>query len=181
MRILETVFIVCFGCTILCSQSSLQNLPKEELNLGIQNWMGNLYEYGVRTENDTLIVSSEVQNTLKNLPLMEFMFPEKYTWETTIALMEKMELKKAIWYLINIYPDDKESVMKVLLQYDRIFPIDRILLSTFYTYGMIDKKVCSLEDGKLKILRPDIVETKLASVKQMIEYIVYYRSLPEKK
>lgn len=156
----------------------VQTDPSKEKSF--QEWTGRLLEYGIRKENDTLVVSAEVQNILANPKLMEIVFPEKYSLEAVSVLLKKMELKKAFWYLINLYPEDKDRAMAIILKYDRILPMDHVLMSTFYTFSMIDTSVSSIKNGTPTILRPDLVESKLSHVKEMIQYVLYYRNLSEK-
>ncbi|MEL6987669.1 MAG: hypothetical protein AAGK97_07530, partial [Bacteroidota bacterium] len=121
-------------------------------------------------------ISKEVQELLADESSMNIMYPDTYSWETALALMNQMMLKPAFWYLINLYSTDKEKVMKVVLQYDSIIEMDKALISAMYTYGMIDPSVATIQNNKPEITRPDIAESKLAIVKEMVKYIVYYRN-----
>jgi hypothetical protein len=70
--------------------------------------------------------------------------------------------------------------MKTILAYDELFEMDRALLSAYYTFSMIDPQVCDFVDGKPVIKRPDVVEAKLASVKEMVGYVLSYRAQEKK-
>ena len=52
---------------------------------------------------------------------------------------------------------------------------NKILLSTFYTYAFADPGVSRVRNNKPDIFRPDILERKLASLKEIIRHIWYYR------
>jgi hypothetical protein len=151
--------------------------PNEE---AIVRWVGTIYEHGIRVDGDTLVMSVEVQQIIGNDSLRAILFPDVYTWEHALSLMQVMELKKAFWILINLYPQHKELVMKTILAYDELFEMDRALLSTFYTFSMIDPQVCDFIDGRPVIKRPDVVEAKLASVKEMVGYVLSYRAQEKK-
>jgi len=43
---------------------------------------------------------------LKDSVYRKSVYPEVYTWPAAVGLMNRMELKKAFWYLINLYETD---------------------------------------------------------------------------
>jgi hypothetical protein len=179
----SSIKILTFLCLIawlpVIGQSSNQVGDKlhSEQSKNIMKWISNLYEHGIRTDEDSLFISAEIQNILANEELKSFMYPKKYTWESTVTLLNKMELKQAFWFLINLYPDNRELVMKTILRYDTLFKMDEVLVSTYYTYSMIDPKVCQIVDGKPNVIRPDLVEEGLMNLKEMVDYVIYYRSI----
>lgn len=142
----------------------------------IVNWVGTLYEQGVQIDKDSLILSIEVQQLLADEDLKKALYPQEYTWPAALTYLNAMELKKGFWFLINLYPENKDLAMRTILAYDELFEMDYALLGAFYTYSMIDPLVCQIQEGVPVITRPDIVEAKLASVKEMVGYIQAYRS-----
>jgi len=69
--------------------------------------------------------------------------------------------------LINLYERDsifKEPVIEIFVNIDQVMDMEKILVSTFYTYAILDNLVCELVNNKPIILRPDIVENKLSQV-----------------
>ncbi len=172
------------GCSILLASmqvhaqldsvypaSALSEKDKE-----ILTWVGTMYEQGVRVEKDSVILSTEVQQILADDALRASLYPKEYTWEQAMVLMQHMELKKAFWFLINLYPQNKELVMRTVLGYDELFEMDHALIATFYTYAMLDPEVCEFVDSKPVVKRPDVVETKLASTREMVGYVLSYRA-----
>ena len=157
------------------SSASEQSFDEVENAKATVEWIQNMYEHGIRKDADTLFISTEVQNLIANEKLMEFMFPEEYTWERAVFLLNKMELKKAFWFLLNLYPTNKELVLRTFLKYDTLVNMDKVLVSVYYTYAMVDPKVCKIENGKPNIVRPDLVEEGLANLKEVISQIAYYR------
>lgn len=123
-----------------------------------------------------MILSIEVQHIITNDSLRFSLYPEVYTWEQTLLLMQQMELKRAFWFLINLYPLQKELVMRTVLGYDELFEMEHALVAAFYTYSMLDPGVCDFVDGRPIVKRPDVVEAKLAAVKEMVGYILSYRA-----
>jgi hypothetical protein len=178
--LIVSIVVLLYGFSVQ-AQNNPENPKEAEASLANIQWINNLYEHGVRTEQDTLFISKEVRQILNKEDLMNFMFPEVYRWESALYLMEKMQLKKAFWFLINLYPDYKENVMKTVLSYDHLFEMDKVLISTFYTYSMIDPLVCQMENGKPNIIRPDIAEQKLLILQEMISQINHNRALVANK
>ena len=145
----------------------------------IAEWIANVYTFGVSTDSDTMLISSEVRMVMDDADLRAYLYPEEYSWETALQLMNAMQLKRAFWVFINLYQldDQRELVMRTLISYDALFEMDTALLSSFYTYGMLDPEVSDiLPNGEVRITRPDIIETKLRTVKEMITYIQAYRT-----
>ena len=180
MKCLKAISIWCIAMIWLplIGQSNLMNTDQQtNLPTGNPEWFNNLYTPGIDVQNDTLILSAEVQHLLAHPEEMQKLFPEQYKWEDAIAMMQSMDLKKAFWHLINLYPDNKEMVMKTMISYDQVLKMDDALVSSFYTYSMLDPNVCEFKNGKPNVVRPDLVEAKLGQVKEMVDYLVYYRTL----
>lgn len=137
-----------------------------------------LYEMGVRKDNDSLYISDESAKAHSDSDYRKILYPEIYSWEKALTLIAAIELKKAFWHLINLYPkgqESKEFSVRIILGYDGLFDMERVIISTFYTYAFMDPEIGSIEDGKIDITRPDILEEKLHVVKEMVTYIHAYR------
>ncbi len=144
-------------------------------------WLADLYEVGVVIEDGKLTINDEARRILKEDQFRSLIYPEQYTWEAASVLLKKMELKKGFWYLINLYhhdPDNREKVIQSLIPFEEIMEMDNILVSTFYTYAMFEPTVCTITDGTPDIHRPDLVEAKFNSVKEIVKYIHYFRENP---
>ena len=86
--------------------------------------------------------------------------------------------KKALWFFINLYLVDdknKEVVVKSLLMYDKIFKVEKILVSSFYTYSLTDPEIGTIDGGQSKITAPHIMEQKLNALKAMLFYLDKYK------
>jgi len=140
-----------------------------------------LYEPGMEMTSDSLLLSREVNIMLVDSAYRAMLFPETYTWQLTGQLLKAKRLKHAFWYLINLYPQNetnKELVLKVIITYDQIFEMDKIMTSTFYTYSFFDPRISVMKDGKPEIVHPDVLESMLDNVKEINTYINYYREHP---
>ncbi|HEY9341884.1 MAG TPA: hypothetical protein VIQ23_09900, partial [Hanamia sp.] len=106
-------------------------------------------------------------------------YPEIYTWPVAIQTLKEMDLKKAFWHIINLYKTDtvhKELALQTFVVYDSLIDMQKILINTFYTYALTDPQVCVFKNGKPEIVHPDILEAKFNKVKEIVNYIDYYRS-----
>lgn len=146
------------------------------------NSLNELFEAGLRLDGDTLHMSYYLRNLINDNDYREKMYPETYTWEQVIEFLDRQELKKAFWFLINIYSEneyDRELVMRAIMAYDQLLEMDEIIMNTFYTYAFIDPIVCAINDGIPEIIRPDILEIKLHKVHEMIAHIIHFREQQE--
>ncbi len=139
-----------------------------------QNWMADLTEMGVENKDDSFYVKKEVLKLMKDETYRKSVYPKKYSWPAVVSLMNQMELKKAFWHLINLYQTDIEHrniVIGTVIKYDSLMAMDKILLSTYYTYAFTDPEVYRITNNKPDIYRPDILEKKLKTTKEIVGYI----------
>ena len=147
--------------------------------LEYQKWVENLYEMGVKIEGDSVYITEEARKVATDSIYRLFIYREKYNWAEANYLFKQMQYKIAFWHLINIYADDpasRENVLKYILSFEKAFQMDKVLLSVFYTYALLDPKVATIVNGKPDIHHPEIVEQKLNVVREIVGYILTYRS-----
>ncbi|MFH6769596.1 hypothetical protein V8G56_12665 [Gaetbulibacter aquiaggeris] len=144
----------------------------------ILEWYNNTTEMGVEIIGDSIKYSQEFIKVLNDQGYRESLFPNSYSWDRALHYIKHQQLKQAFWYFINLYADsetNKDLVIKSVLAYDQVLKMDEMLISTFYTYGLMDPEISIIKDGKPEIVRPDILEEKLGHVKEMVAYITKYR------
>ena len=141
-------------------------------------WLKDLYEPGVTMQADTLVINKEAARLLNDEQYRQTMYPQKYTWEAAAGFIQKQEIKKAIWYFINLYTindQNKELVIKSILVYDKFFKMEKVLMSSFYTYSLTDPEIGKIENGHSEITAPHIMEKKLNALKAMLFYLQKYK------
>jgi hypothetical protein len=144
----------------------------------ITKWMDNLYEMGTDFRNDSFIVKEETMRLLKDTAYRNETYPAKYTWPKVIDFLNRMELKRAFWVLMNLYQTDTahlKTVIGTFVAYDSTMDMSRILVSTFYTYAFADPRVCRIVNNHPSIYRPDIIEKEQKALKEMVNYVLYFR------
>ena len=137
-----------------------------------------LYELGVVMDKDSIKINDEARKIILDSNFRKLIYPSAYTWEATTHLLKAMELKKGFWYLINLYNIDtanKKLVIETLIPFDEMMDMEKVMVSTFYTYALLDPRYCTIKNGKPVITRPDIVEKEFGQLKEIIGYIDYYR------
>jgi len=152
-------------------------ISKEQLSQTL-SMLKNLSTKGLDMSKDSLIVSEEFNKLLKDEVYRKTLYPNIYTWEQTINYINTKELKKAFWYLINLYSTsdkNKELVIRSVITYDALIQMDKVLINTFYTYAFTDPEVSIIVDNSPEIIRPDVLESKLRNVNELIQYIYKYR------
>jgi len=133
---------------------------------------------GLDMPEDSLIVSEEFNKLIQDENYRKTVYPKVYTWEETINYINSKDLKKAFWFLINLYltsDKNKVLVLKSVITYDALFNMDKVLINTFYTYAFTDPEVSIIVENSPEITRPDILESKLRTVNELIHYINKYR------
>lgn len=146
-------------------------------------WLRDLYDLGVDNSGDSLRIGPESRRVLTNANYRQMLYPTHYTWPQTVQLLKQMEIKKALWFLLNIYASDpasRELAIRTVLAYEEVCETDRALLAAFYTYAFMDPAVSAIKNGKLTINRPDLLEAKLKITREMIAYILNYRRIKPK-
>lgn len=142
------------------------------------NYFNNLQAMGVETRNDSMIIREEVVKLFTDSLYRKSVYPAQYTWQEAIYLLREMDLKKAFWYMLNLYETDSANrsyVLGTFVAYDSLMSMDKILLSTYYTYAFADPRVSRVKNNKPDIFRPDLLERRLASLKDIISQVWYYR------
>ncbi len=183
-NILLIIFFCCAGLIGKSQDSTIMNkaaaLEKEKF---WQNWLNDMYEVGVEQHDDSLKISDEVKKIVIDKEYQKTLYPATYTIPGAGALMKNMEIKKAMWYLINVYGQSEETnkvVMNIILPFEQGLEMDKVLVSTFYTYALVDPQIGSVVNGKVQISRPDLLEQKFNNLKEMIAYIIAQRKTQNK-
>lgn len=183
--ITKNKILLIFGFFAVCSDISGQT-SKISINSNdteIATWVKDLYEPGVKVEEDSIFMNVEAQKLMNDELYRNSIYPKSYTWQTTLNLIQKQELKKAFWYFINLYlvsDQNKDLVIKSILTYDKLFKMDKVLVSTFYTYSLTDPEIGTIKEGKSNVTSPHIMEKKLQALKEMLFYLDKYRKEDKK-
>lgn len=141
-------------------------------------WSNDLYELGVEMRNDSFFVKEETVRLLKDPAYREATYPAVYNWPAALQLIQKLDLKKAFWHLMNLYETDtahRQLVTGTLFVYDSIMDMSKVLVSSFYTYAFADPRVCRITNNHPDVYRPDLLEKKQRTLKELVSYIWAYR------
>lgn len=183
--ITKNKILLIFGFFAVCSnvygQTSKISINSNDTE--IATWVKDLYEPGVKVEEDSIFMNVEAQKLMNDELYRNSIYPKSYTWQTTLNLIQKQELKKAFWYFINLYlvsDQNKDLVIKSILTYDKLFKMDKVLVSTFYTYSLTDPQIGTIKEGKSNVTSPHIMEKKLQALKEMLFYLDKYRKEDKK-
>lgn len=158
----------------------VSNASKDSVILA---WLENLYEEEVTVVNDSVKMGKETARLLTDEAYRQVMYPANYTWQMAIQFISKQDIKRACWFLMNLYlinDKNKEVVIKTLATYDKLFKMDKILTNTFYTYVLTDSEIGMVANGEFKVTAPHIIEKKLNALKEMLFYLDKYKTNEEK-
>jgi hypothetical protein len=177
-----TIILIFLHVAILSFAQTAVPVSKDTSSAGaeyLKNWQNNLFDGGFAIENDSLQLNEEAKKLLLDADYRQTVYPDTYTWPVAIQTLKEMDLKKAFWHIINLYRTDtahKELALQTFVVYDSLVDMEKILVNTFYTYALTDPEVCVFTNGKPEIVHPDILESKFNKMKEIVNYIDYYRS-----
>ena len=164
--------------TITLTAEQVQQLYKSEN--AIKDWMKDLQTPGVLIEDNQMKLSKEAQKLLSNKDYRKEVYKDEYTFLDVKESLMIGDLQKAFWQMINMYPENKETVLKYIYAYDSIIETDKIVVGSFYTYAYFDPKISTISNGKPIVDRPDILEEYLRKTKEIVTYIAYFREEAKK-
>lgn len=142
-------------------------------------WLEDLYKEEVTVANDSVKIGKETTRLLSDEVYRSVMYPKAYTWQAAVYFIQRQDIKRACWFLLNLYlinDQNKDLVIKSLLTYDKLLKMDKILTNSFYTYVLSDTEIGSFEDGQYKVTAPHIMEKKLNALKEILFYLDKYRA-----
>ena len=144
----------------------------EKLN---EEWFKNLTKKGVSSGEKEIFFSEEAIKLLNDSSYRTEIYKDNYSLYDVGISLSNMDIKLAFWQMINIYPQNKDTLIKYIYAYDKILPVDEIVLSSFYTYAFFDPKITNLSSGKPEVYRPDIFEEYFRRTKEIVYYLNYLR------
>jgi hypothetical protein len=171
---LGMILVFLFAGITSAQQDSAQQKAKVQLTA----WYNNLYERGVRMEGDTIIVSEEAMLAATDASWRKVLYPEQYTWQLTSTLIEGKHIKKALWYMINLYyhQDHPDLATDVLTSMESSINLSAAMAASFYTFIFFDPEVGHFENHQPVIDHPDVMEGKLNAVRQLLTQSAERRS-----
>lgn len=143
-------------------------------------WFENLRKPGVEVKEGTMFFSEEAQKLMNDADYRASVYKEEYGLLDVKQSLSTLELQKAFWQLINMYPENKELALKFIYAYDNIVPTDEVVVGAFYTYAFFDPNITTLSSGKPDVHRPDLFEEYLRRTKEIVAYINYFRENKDK-
>ena len=177
-NIVFVLFFLFLGASVIAQKPVAAQTGSSDGVQFVKNWEKELFDVGMSVQNDSLHFSEESQRLLRDSVYRSNSYPKKYNWPEAIQLMNKMELKKAFWHMINLYRTDtarKELVLQVFVKYDSLIDMEKVLINSFYTYALTDPEICVFQSGKPVIRHPEVLEGKLNDTKEIIGIIRYNR------
>ena len=153
----------------LSDSANLVEFIRELDRIEIENkkWLNTLTSKGVTFKNEEIVFDEEAIKLLKDKSYREKVYREYTLYDVGLSFSE-MDIKKAFWQIINIYPQKKDTLIQYVFAFDEILPVDEILLASFYTYAFFDPNITKLDNGKPDVYRPDIFEEYFRRTKEII-------------
>lgn len=147
----------------------------DRIEIENKKWLNTLTSKGVTSKNGEIVFDEEAIKLLKDKSYREKVYREYTLYDVGLSFSE-MDIKKAFWQIINIYPQKKDTLIKYVFAFDEILPVDEIMLASFYTYAFFDPNITKLDNGKPDVYRPDIFEEYFRRTKEIIFVIDNFRN-----
>ena len=119
----------------------------DRIEIENKKWLNTLTSKGVTSKNGEIVFDEEAIKLLKDKSYREKVYREYTLYDVGLSFSE-MDIKKAFWQIINIYPQKKDTLIKYVFAFDEILPVDEIMLASFYTYAFFDPNITKLDNGK---------------------------------
>ncbi len=177
MKIIISKYALLVLCFLLSSAGAHAQEASDMAETEILNWLEDLYEHGAQVVEDSVLLNEETMRILNDEDYRAIIYPEVYTWQTTMEFMQRQELKKAFWFMLNLYmtsDENKELVVKSILTYDALFNMNQVMEATYKTYGILDPAIGEIVDGVSHVTAPHVLEQKLLALKEIVAYIDKY-------
>ena len=139
----------------------------DRIEIENKKWLNTLTSKGVTSKNEEIIFDEEAIKLLQDKSYRDKVYREYTLYDVGLSFSE-MDIKKAFWQIINIYPQKKDTLIQYVFAFDEILPVDEILLASFYTYAFFDPNITKLDNGKPDVYRPDIFEEYFRRTKEII-------------
>lgn len=180
------VFTLCLASLSLFAQPTLSEsennvITGEQLKEMMANeevlkeWIAEVQKPGVVVDGSTMIFSDEAKKLGQDETYRASVYKEAYTLEDIKESIEKFEIQKAFWRMINLYPENKQLMLQFMYAYDKIVPTDKLATASFYTYAFFDPRITKIVDGKPDVYRPDLFEDYFRITKEIVAYVAMLR------
>lgn len=140
-----------------------------------KDWVESLTEKGVSSDDKEIFFSEEGIKLLNDSLYRAKIYKDNYSLYDVGVSLSNMDIKLAFWQMINIYPQNKDTLIKYIYAYDKILPVDEIVLASFYTYAFFDPRITKINTGRPEVYRPDIFEEYFRRTKEIVYYLNYLR------
>ena len=184
---LVLISFIFFSITIIGQEKSEEELISfEDAKVLIDNeehykeWLLAIETPGVKATDSTMTFSNEAQRLINDQNYRASVYKSNYSFEDVATSLKTLEIQKAFWQMINLYPENKELVVQYIYAYDNVIPADKVVSASFSTYAFFDPEITEIVNGKPNVLRPDIFEEHLKNANEIIYYINYYRNQAKK-
>ena len=140
-----------------------------------KDWVESLTEKGVSSDDKEIFFSEEGIKLLNDSLYRAKIYKDKYSLYDVGVSLSNMDIKLAFWQMINIYPQKRDTLIQYIYAYDKILPVDEIVLASFYTYAFFDPRITKINTGRPEVYRPDIFEEYFRRTKETVYYLNYLR------
>lgn len=139
-----------------------------------KEWLEETLKPGITMNGDTLSFSLEARRLMGDSLYRSKVYKKTYSFKDVQQSLVVMQLQKAFWQMIHLYPNHKNEVIQYTMMYKDVIDVNKVVLGAFYTYAFFDPEITKIENNKPVITRPDLFEEKFRIAKEIISYASYF-------
>lgn len=157
---------------VLTPEKARRLIANESL---MEKWLEELVTPGVIIEGQNMKFSNEARRLIDDEAYRNSVYKDQYTFLDVKNSLLDVNIQKAFWQMIVMYPENKKQVLEYIYSYDKKIKTDEVITASFYTYAFFDPKITTIENNKPNIYRPDLFEEYFRRTKEIVNYIAFFR------
>lgn len=155
------------------SEDSLNGIPADGDSL--DRWFQEQVTPGVTLVEGQLIVDDEAKRVRKDTAYAAWIYNRDIGMSKMRDALAAGKLRLAFWFAVDYYAEHEEVILPILMSYDRVFPVDKILNAGYQTYVYFDPRITEFNEGIPTIKRPDLLEQRLHETNDVIMKVISLR------
>lgn len=130
---------------------------------------------GVQMDSGRIVFDDEARRLIADSAYAASVYPDTIGADQFRDAVAEMNLRRAFYYLIDLYDAHPNEMMAILMAYDRIIPVEKVLRASFYTYAFLDPAITTIVNGRPEITHPDIFDAKFRRTNSVIRAVMELR------
>ena len=133
-----------------------------------QVWINAQIEPGVKFDSNKFYLDTEVKAIIQDPEYAAWIYQTPHTLVQFRDALSIKNLRLAFWISVRIYREQRPVILPILVAYDELIEVDKVLKAGFQTYSFLDPRITKIENGKPEVHRPDILDEDMQQTNLVI-------------